>query len=233
MSYNPNTNVTAVIEQTNNMIYIISGTSTASTISIIGPRGVAFNTTDNNLHVAKGNQVNIYNTSFSLINTYFADNLEYDLTYNSTDNTMYICNFNSNNVSVFDCSLSSVTATISVGTNPSRLTYYPNGNKVYVINDGDDTISVIDCGTNTVTSTITFTLGPFEDLVDLICINSLNKIIVTDGSGQNLYEVNATTDTIICSTSTFPSSARGIVYDSLRGYTYVLDNSMARLNQYI
>jgi len=233
LSYNPNTNVTAVSEQTTNLVYIISGTSTATTISITNPKGLAFNTTDNNLHITKFNQINVYDTSFNLIDTYTGGLGEFDIAYNSINNTMYVCNFAGSDVTVFDCTTSAVTNTISVGTNPSRAAFNSDDNIMYIINDADDTVSVIDCNTDTVTDTISFTLGALDDLVDLYYVTGQNKLLLTDGSGQNLYQVNTVTNTIICSDSTFPSSARGIVYDDSRNYIYVLDNSSERLNQYI
>ena len=47
-----------------------------------------------------------------------------------------------------------VTATITVGTQPWGLAVTPDGSKVYVANFEDDTASVIDTATNAVTATI-------------------------------------------------------------------------------
>ena len=48
-----------------------------------------------------------------------------------------------------------VTATVTVGSNPWGVAVTPNGAYAYVTNEGSDTVSVISTATNTVTATIT------------------------------------------------------------------------------
>jgi YVTN family beta-propeller protein len=48
--------------------------------------------------------------------------------------------------------INSVTATITVGTNPSAISINPSTNTVYVANQNTNTVSVIDGKTNSVTA---------------------------------------------------------------------------------
>ena len=72
----------------------------------------------------------------------------------------YISNQNSNNVSVINTATNTVTATVTVGTNPLGVAVSPDGTRAYVTNFGANTVSVINTATNTVTATITVGTGP-------------------------------------------------------------------------
>ncbi len=55
----------------------------------------------------------------------------------------YVVNQNSNNVSVIDTTTRTVTATITVGTNPWGVAFAPNGAFAYVTNQDTNDVSVI------------------------------------------------------------------------------------------
>jgi YVTN family beta-propeller protein len=72
----------------------------------------------------------------------------------------YVTNYGSNNVSVISTATNSVTATISVGTNPYGIAITPSGSLAYVTNYGSASISVITLATNTVATTFTVIDNP-------------------------------------------------------------------------
>ena len=69
--------------------------------------------------------------------------------------TAYITNSDDNTVSVINVATNTVTATITVGTDPYGVSVSPDGSKVYVANYSSNTVSVINTATNTVSATIT------------------------------------------------------------------------------
>ena len=74
---------------------------------------------------------------------------------NPKDSTvLYVTNYGGNSVSVVNCNDATVTATISVGTQPEGLCFTPDGSKVYVCNSGSNTVSIIDTASKTVVSTV-------------------------------------------------------------------------------
>lgn len=66
----------------------------------------------------------------------------------------YIPNYGSNNVSVIDLANNSVTATVSVGSNPQAVAVSPTGTRAIVANFNASTVSVIDLTNNTVAATV-------------------------------------------------------------------------------
>ena len=66
-----------------------------------------------------------------------------------------------NTVSVINTATNTVSATITVGSDPNGVSVSPDGSKVYVANEGANTVSVINTATNTVTATITVGTNPY------------------------------------------------------------------------
>ena len=62
---------------------------------------------------------------------------------------------------MIDIYANTVTATITVGSQPVGVAFNPDDGDLYVANRGGGTVSVIDGTANTVTATITVGTGPF------------------------------------------------------------------------
>ncbi|MBM3983936.1 MAG: PqqD family peptide modification chaperone, partial [Planctomycetes bacterium] len=73
----------------------------------------------------------------------------------------YVANGTSGNVSVIDTASNTVTATITVGSNPYGVAVNPAGTRAYITNYGSGNVSVIDTASNTVTATITVGSTPY------------------------------------------------------------------------
>jgi len=65
-----------------------------------------------------------------------------------------------NVVSVVDIATNTISATISVGSNPVGVAVTPDGNTVYVTNSADTTVSIIDSASNTVRNTLALSETP-------------------------------------------------------------------------
>ena len=69
-------------------------------------------------------------------------------------NTAYVANYNSSNVTVIN-GAADMSATVSVGTNPTALAVNPITNMIYVANYANSTVSVIGGAAATVVATVT------------------------------------------------------------------------------
>ena len=95
-------------------------------------------------------------------------------------------------VSVIDTSTNTVTATVSVGSNPIGVAVSLDGTNVYVTNYDSNTVSVIDTDTNIVTVTVKVGSRPGGVAVSP---NGTN-VYVTNEYGNNISVIDATTNTV-------------------------------------
>ena len=63
-------------------------------------------------------------------------------------------------MSVIDTATNTVSATVTVGTQPIGVAITSDGTRVYVTNYASNTVSVIDAATNMVSATVTVGSGP-------------------------------------------------------------------------
>ncbi|MGE7439645.1 YncE family protein, partial [Kitasatospora sp. NPDC001175] len=109
--------------------------------------------------------------------------------------TAYVTNEGSNNVSVINTTTNTVTATITVGTNPFAVAVSPDGTTAYVTNEGSNNVSVINTTTNTVTATITVGTNPNGVAVS----PGGTTAYITNFSSNDVSVINTTTDTVTTS----------------------------------
>jgi YVTN family beta-propeller protein len=126
----------------------------------------------------------------------------------------------SGEVSVINTATNTVTATVTVGTDPEDVAVTPNGEYVYVTNSISDSVSVINAATNTVTTTITGLSGP-------------HGVAVTP-NGEYAYvtnSVNGTVSVISTATNTVTaiipvgSYANSVAVAPNGEYAYVTNNN--------
>jgi YVTN family beta-propeller protein len=109
----------------------------------------------------------------------------------------YVANGDDNTVSVIDTATNKVTATVPVGSGPSKVAITPDGTKVYVTNVGSDDVSVIDTATNKVIATVPVELWPSEIAVSP---DGKKVYVANEGgfiSGKSISVINTTTNTVI------------------------------------
>lgn len=153
-------------------------------------------------------------------------------------NTGYVSSWDGN-VAVLDLTSNALITTITVGSGPEKMVI--NNNQLYVANSGgfgsDSTISVIDISTNTVTTTITI-----DGYNPSAIINGANNTIWVLAKGKTLYDVNwnvighapsklikinTTTNTVISSTSLFPTLHPSTIDMSPDGATIYIGGSFS------
>jgi YVTN family beta-propeller protein len=100
---------------------------------------------------------------------------------------------------VIDAATNTVTATITVGTNPDGAAADPAAGTVYVANWDSGTVSVIDAATSKVTATIPVGGNPYIVGADL----STGTLYVTNSGDDTVSVIDAATATV---TATIPSA---------------------------
>jgi YVTN family beta-propeller protein len=110
----------------------------------------------------------------------------------------------------------SVTATISVGTNPSVVAINPTTNRIYVGNSGEGTISVIDGTSNTVLTKIAVSSTAMD-------INKNTNIIYSISTySSSISVINGSTNQVVASISTY-AGPTGIAVNSNTNEIYVTE----------
>jgi YVTN family beta-propeller protein len=142
----------------------------------------------------------------------------------------YITNYGSNNVSVIDTSSNTVTATVTVGTNPYGVAVNPAGTRVYVVNRDSNNVSVIDTSSNTVTATVTVGTNPSGVAVNpagtRVYVSNLasNSVSVIDTS-SNTVTATVTVGTNPYSVAVNPAGTRVYVSNRDSNNVSVIDTS--------
>ena len=140
----------------NNTFFNIAQAHTATIPVGIGPFGIAYNPSNNNIYVANAasSTVSVISGSTnSVIATPLVGRAPFWLVY-VPNNQIYVTNGESNDVYVINAATNRVVKSIAVGTEPSGMAYDPTNNSVYVTNSANNTVSVINAATDIVVSTI-------------------------------------------------------------------------------
>jgi len=132
----------------------------------------------------------------------------------------YIANYNSSNVSVIDTATNTVTATVTVGTNPYGVSVNPAGTRVYVTNGGTNNVSVIDTATNTVTATVAVGSSPRG-----VSVNPAGtRVYVANSGSANVSVIDTATNTVTA-TVVVGSFPYGVSVNPAGTRVYVANNS--------
>ncbi|WP_292388766.1 PKD domain-containing protein [Methanosarcina sp. UBA5] len=110
----------------------------------------------------------------------------------------YITNAESNSVSVIDTTTNKVTATISVGSNPTGAVINPNGTKVYVVNAHSNDVSIIDTATNNVIATVPVGNSPQGVAVS----PNGKKVYAANRYSNNVSVIDTTANTVVSTVNT-------------------------------
>ncbi|MBA2350754.1 MAG: beta-propeller fold lactonase family protein [Burkholderiales bacterium] len=105
----------------------------------------------------------------------------------------YITNAASNSVSVIDIATNAVTATITVGANPTGVAVGFDGARVYITNTGNNSVSVIDTASNAVTSTISVGNGPGGVAVG----TAGTRVYVANGVSNSVSVIDTASNTVV------------------------------------
>ena len=128
---------------------------------------------------------------------------------------VYVANNVGGTISIIDGTTNTVSANVTVGTNPAGVAINKVTDTIYVSNSSDGTLSVINGSTNAVSATINVGSGP-----DGVAVNeATNTIYVSNSSDGTLSVINGSTNavsaTIPVGTHTFAiavNPSNGIIY---------------------
>ena len=115
--------------------------------------------------------------------------------------------------------ISSVVATITVGTGASGVGYASAQNLVYVVNNGSDTVSVINPATNAVVATITVGTNPVG-----VGYASAQNLIYVANQGSNTVSVIDPATNAVVATITVGAAPYGIGYAATQNLIYVANS---------
>jgi YVTN family beta-propeller protein len=148
----------------------------------------------------------------------------------------YITNQVDNTVSIIDTATNTVTATVSVGSNPVGVAVTPDGTRVYVTNRNGNSVSVINTATNTVIATVSVGSGPEGVAVT----PDGSTVYVTNPNYATVSVINTTTNTVIATVSGLALYPEGLAVSSdgtkvyvaseIGGHVYVIDTATNALN---
>ncbi|HEX3932027.1 MAG TPA: hypothetical protein VHW64_15090 [Nocardioides sp.] len=144
----------------------------------------------------------------------------------SPDGTrLYVVDLGQGELFVLDTATDQVTATITVGSDPTSVV--ATSTQVYVANSGDDTVSVVDPASNTVTST--FDAG--GEPTGLALVPAAGRLYVADNVGDVVSVFDTSTNSLI-TTVAAPGAYQlavspdgGRVYASVDNGILVLDSA--------
>jgi len=140
----------------------------------------------------------------------------------------YITNYGSNNVSVIDTSTNTVTANVTVGTEPYGVAVNPAGTRVYVSNYLSNNVSVINTSTNTVTANVTVGTKPIG-----VAVNPAGtRVYVANRDSNNVSVINTSTNTVTTNV-TVGSYPYGVAVNPAGTRVYVanlISNSVSVIN---
>lgn len=138
-------------------------------------------------------------------------------------------------IRVFSPSVGAITATRTVGLNPSAVFYDPSVGRLYVANTGGSNLTVLNATTLQSVASIPVGQGPNRFAYD----PTNGSILVTNSGSRNVSIVNDTTDRVVANVATgqlapdgavfVPSSPRFIVADSVGENLSVIDARTQRL----
>ncbi|TLX81589.1 MAG: YncE family protein, partial [Thaumarchaeota archaeon] len=131
---------------------------------------------------------------------------------------VFVSNDGSNNVSVISDSTNTVSATITVGSNPTGIVYDSGKGEVFVSNEGSNNLSVINDLTNTVSTTISVGTTPLEIAYD----SAKGELYVGNQHSDTVSVISDLTNTVVATVSVGLDPVE-VVYDSSKGEVYVVN----------
>jgi YVTN family beta-propeller protein len=140
---------------------------------------------------------------------------------------VYVTNVGSGTVSVIDTTANSVTATITVGDEPTGIAVAPNGSRVYVANRASGTLSVIDVVNNSVahlpvgyapSSVVTSPDGAFAFVTD----QNVVRVVDTE-RGELVRNIFITRSPGVEDLALSPDGSQALVTNSITDAVSILD----------
>jgi YVTN family beta-propeller protein len=117
------------------------------------------------------------------------------ISFSPTGAFAYVACGSSGRINVINVATNTVSALVTVGSNPFSIAFNPAGTQAWVVNYGTGTgsVSVINTATNTVTTT--FNLGTTSDAAEQVAFSpTYGYAYITDAS-YGMWQVNTTTHT--------------------------------------
>ncbi len=146
-------------DPTNKYIYLPTGTSSSSNVSVISgstivttlkvglnPHAALYDPLNGYIYIIdySSNTVSVIDPSTeSIISTIPVGNGPGWLAYDSSNGYIYVSNYNSDTVSIINSYSNSVISTVNVGSEPMVITYNPSNKNIYVANYGSSNITII------------------------------------------------------------------------------------------
>jgi YVTN family beta-propeller protein len=130
----------------NNTFFNIAQAHTATIPVGIGPFGIAYNPSNNNIYVANAasSTVSVISGSTnSVIATTLVERDPFWLVYVPPNNQIYVTNVESNDVYVISGVTNRVVKTIGVGSLPTGIVYDSTNQHIYVTNRNSNTVTMI------------------------------------------------------------------------------------------
>ena len=146
--------------------------------------------------------------------------IQTQMAFNSTSNKIYMAGL-SNTVKVFDCTTNTITASISLSSQPTSLVYKSSTNQMFAIYSTG--IAVIDCNTNTVTTSWVIPIGvSYSSAYD-----SVNDEIYVVSFSLGFYKaIDAVSGTVLTSTViSSPSTPYEVIVYPTTNTIYITDSS--------
>jgi len=204
VAVNPATNIIYVVNQDDNTVAVIDGSTNEVTATItVGsyPVAVAANPATNRIYVANygDDTVTLIDASHNnATHTIQVGSGPEQIAIDTVRNKIYVTNYDDNSVSVID-GATNLTSTATVRNGPERLAVNMVTNRIFVCNYDEDTVSVIN-GTNLQASTVLVGHNPNNIVLNPVT----NKIYVTNYGDDTLSVIDGSTNHVV---ATLPLSS--------------------------
>ncbi|HTY74566.1 MAG TPA: YncE family protein [Candidatus Nanoarchaeia archaeon] len=119
----------------------------------------------------------------------------------------------------------SVTATITVGNEPTGMAYDSAKGEIFVVNHAQNSVSVVSDGTNAVVSTISVGSGPYKVVYD----SSKGEVFVVNEVANTVSVISDNTNSVIA-TVTVGTQPTGAAFDSAKGEIFVTNSLNATVS---
>lgn len=208
----------------NTVNYINSSTDTVVGTVSVGTLPFGIEKVGNFIYVANqgSNNISIINTLTNLISSTFSITTPRTFAYDFDKNDLWVVGIGPDVVGKVDLDTNTITATISVGSNPVDITYNAENQYIYVSNYSSNNVSIIDTNTLSIIGTVSVGSDPYGITLD----ENTGLIYVSNFSSSNMTVIDGTS---IYSTITTTGNPRGISYDSQKGVIYVSNSGLNRI----
>lgn len=181
--YDPSSHYVFVADWASNQVSVINPSNIVTNVAVHShPLGMGIDTANWDVYVTDqgGSFVDVLGQTGAAVGSVAVGSGPVAVACSSSD--CYVSNFGSGTVSVL--SGTTVSATITVGTNPGAIAYDPADGNVYVADNGSAQVSVIGSG-NTVVATLKVGTGPSAVVYD----NSTGLIYVSNYGSNNVSTI--------------------------------------------